>query len=68
MGAAAGRALGETCDIVLSFLDDWSTATTGTDASDIAIQADADYELNDPQPVYWLRTADAYENERFFCE
>ena len=55
MGAAAGRAMceGGTSEVVISFLDDWSTATTGTGASDIANQADADYELKYPTVVPW---------------
>ena len=56
MGAVAGRALCETSDVVISFLDDWSIATTGTDATDIANLVDADCELANPQIVYWLHT------------
>lgn len=56
MGAVAGRALCETSDVVVSFLDDWSIAAAGTDATDIANLADADCELENPQIVYWLYT------------
>lgn len=53
MGSIAGKALCENAarDVVVEFLDDWSIATTGTDASDIAIQADADLELAYPTMV-----------------
>ena len=56
MGAVAGRAICQTSDVVVSFLDDWSIATTGTDATDIANLADADCELANPQIVYWINT------------
>ena len=63
MGAVAGRALcADSSDVVISFLDNWSIETIGTDASDIANLDDADYELRNPQPVLWLHSCQAYAN------
>ena len=63
MGSVAGRAMcTDARDLVVSFLDNWSIETIGTDASDIANLDDADHELRNPQPVYWIQPAQTYAN------
>lgn len=54
MGALAGRSLCDTGagNIVRSFLDDWSIATTATGSSDIGNIADANAELAHPCYVF----------------
>ena len=60
MGAGAGRAVRGASNVIVPFLDDWSIATTATDTSDIANLADADYELANPQDVFWRPYGPAY--------
>ena len=53
MGAAAGNALTASTDLIVSFLDNWSTiAHAGVDGNDIANLADAEYILRNPTIVY----------------